>query len=478
MNVSVPVGPATLPFGLEELHLASQGEKAPLARVAEALRNSEEHRFPALGELPPGQVASLLLQLKPKAARALLGLLPDTPNLAVLSVLDPAIRAKLIADAEQARLARVLARFDVPFVADMLAGLPAAVAEPILAGHPQAGEIRAALSHGRESAGAAMLRRQLVAVPPDWSLRRVVEEIRAHSEDIERLYAVYVVDAGQRLIGYLKLRDLLMLPPTADVREVMRTDVVAIAATTDREEAVRLADRERLPVIPVTDGAGRLVGLISAEQIRSIGRDELSEDLKALSSVAPDSDPGDSPLTILRRRFPWLVSALIGALGAGLIVGGFESALEEAVILASLIPMVMDMAGNAGIQSSTVTIEAMASASFWRGDIRDRFFREFGGAVLNGAAVGLATALGILGLSFMFEIEQPGWLALTAATTLIVITVQAAVVGILVPLGLSRLKFDPAVGTGVFITTVNDFAGITILFLIAKLMYLPHLQGG
>lgn len=475
MNVSVPPGPATARLDLEDLHRAALGDAALLARIPDALRRGDAPQLAAIRDLPAVQAANLLLQLKPKDARLMLGLLPDMPNLAVLGALDPAIRARLIDGTGRARLARMLAGLDVPFVADLLAGLPAPVVDPVLDAHPRADEIRAAISHGLHTAGAAMVRRQLVAVPPDWTVGQAIEEIRARSQDIERLYAVYVVDDDRRLIGYLKLRDLLMLPAAARVGEAMRTDVVAVAAATDREEAVHLADRERLPVIPVTDAGGRLVGLISAEEIRAIGREEISEDLKALSSVAPDSDPGDGPVTILRRRFPWLVSALIGALGAGLIVGGFEDALEEAVILASLIPMVMDMAGNAGIQSSTVTIEAMAGTSFWRGDIRGRFLRELGGAVLNGAAVGAVTAAGIIVLSRLFDIDQPVWLALTAATTLILITVQAAVVGILVPLGLSRLKLDPAVGTGVFITTVNDFAGITILFLAAKLLYLPHL---
>jgi magnesium transporter len=133
------------------------------------------------------------------------------------------------------------------------------------------------------------------------------------------------------------------------------------------------------------------------------------------------------------------------------------------------------MAGNAGIQASTVTIEAMAGASFWRGDIRGRFYREIAGAVLNGMAVGLVTLVGIQLLSLFVEIEAPFWLGITAAVTLVLITVQAAAVGVLVPLGLKRLNFNPAVGTGVFITTINDFLGITILFLVAKVFYLPHL---
>jgi len=336
-------------------------------------------------------------------------------------------------------------------------------------------ENHAALAYDHDTAGGAMVRRQLVATPADWTIEQVIEEIRAHSADIERLYAVYVVDDEQRLIGYLKLRDLLLHPAGGRVRDIMRPDVNAVTATSDREDVLRIADRERLPVVPVTDAAGHLLGLIGERELRAIGREEISEDLKVLSSVAPDSEPEDRPVGILRRRFPWLASALFGALGAGLIVASFEAALEQAVVLASLIPLAMDMAGNAGIQSSSVTIEAMARTSGWQGDLTGRFLRELGGSVLNGAAVGLLTAVGIVLLSLVAPLEHPGWLAATAATTLILIIVQAAAVGVLVPFGLKRLNMDPAVGTGVFITTVNDFAGITVLFLVAKLLYLPHL---
>jgi magnesium transporter len=344
-----------------------------------------------------------------------------------------------------------------------------------LSGHPRAAEIQAALAYDHDTAGRAMVCRQLVATPADWTIEQVIEEIRARSADIERLYAVYVVDDEQRLIGYLKLRDLLLHPAGGRVRDIMRSDVTAVTATSDREDVLRIADQKSLPVVPVTDAAGHLVGLIGERELRAIGREEISEDLKALSSAAPDSEPNDRPVDILRRRFPWLASALLGALGAGLIVASFEEALEEAVILASLIPLAMDMAGNAGIQSSTVTIEAMASTSGWRGGLTRRFLRELGGSVLNGAAVGLLTAVGILLLSLVVPLEHSGWLAATAATTLILIIVQAAAVGVVVPFVLKWLNMDPAVGTGVFITTVNDFAGITVLFVVAKLLYLPHL---
>ena len=478
MNLALPAASTSAKsaaLSLDDLRLAARGDKPLIARISAALRSGDASLLETAQTLSATNAASLILRLEPADARALLARLPDKPNLAVLSVLDPAIRARLIDDDERSRLSRMVAGLDVAAAAEILVGLPDSMVDVIVSRHPRRGELRAAIARSDETAGGAMVRRKFVAAPLDWTIEQAIAEIRAHSADIDNLDAVYVVDGEKRLIGYLRLSDLLTQPGTAVVRDIMRTDSIAVAASSDREEVVRVADRERVPVVPVTDDAGRLIGLVGAEEIRAIEREEVSEDLKALSSVAPDSDPHDTPLQILRRRFPWLASALAGALGAGLIVGSFEEALEEAVILASLIPLVMDMAGNAGIQSSAVTIEAMATGSLWGSDIKGRFVREVLGAILNGAAVGLVTAIGILALSMLFHIDAAGWLALTAFATLILITVQAAAVGVLVPMALKKMNYDPAVGTGVFITTVNDFAGITILFLMAKLIYLPHL---
>jgi magnesium transporter len=194
--------------------------------------------------------------------------------------------------------------------------------------------------------------------------------------------------------------------------------------------------------------------------------------MKLLSGLAPESNSADGPLQIVPRRLPWLAAGLIGAGTAAFVVGAYEDALTEAAILATLIPIVMSLAGNAGIQASTVTVQAQASGVFWIGDLGGRILREIGGALLNGLIVGLIVALAILGLAQLIEIERPLSLGLTAALTLIAVTTQAATIGSLVPVVLERLGFDPAVATGVFITTSNDVMGVLIFFLIATAIYL------
>jgi magnesium transporter len=453
------------------LRRAAGGDAETIALLDAALQADPSAHRKALSELSSAEAGRLILRLRPRLARAVLRELPDAPSLAVLAEIDPAIGALLLDDDARARLAALVARLPLEEAADFLADAPASLIEPAVAAHPEAARLRAALGHRADTAGAVM-RRRFVAVPADWTLGAVIEDIRRNSERIDKVYAVYVIDADGRLTGYLKLRDLLLLPPESLVAEVMRPDPVAVGADDDREAAIRLAAREHLPVLPVVDAERRILGMMTAEELLEIGRREAEEDMKIMAGLDPEATAADGPLTILRRRLPWLAGGLIGAGTAAVVVGAYEDALTEAAILASLIPIVMSLAGNAGIQASTVTVQAMTAGTLWIGDLAGRVLREFGGALLNGSAVGAITAAAILLLGPLAEIERSPALALTAFLTLVIVTVQASVVGGLIPIALERLKFDPAVATGVFITTSNDVVGVLIFFLIATTLYL------
>ncbi len=303
-------------------------------------------------------------------------------------------------------------------------------------------------------------------------MARLIEATREKAEVIDKLYAVYVVGGEGRLADYLKIRDVLLAPPDARVDDFARPDAVAVRADTDREEVLRLAKRERLKVLPVLDAAGRLAGMVMANELREIERAEAVEDMKLMAGLAPDATAADGPFRIVPRRLPWPASGFVGSGIAALVVGAYADALTEAAILASLIPIAMSLAGNAGIQASTVTVQAISSGALWIGDIWGRLIREIGGAFLNGGTVGLLVGLGIIVLSQLTEIERPEMLTLAAVLTLIVVTIQASAIGSLVPLALARLRFDPAVATGVFITTSNDVVGVLVSFVKATAIYL------
>ncbi|MBB3809168.1 magnesium transporter [Pseudochelatococcus contaminans] len=457
---------------IEELRRASQGEAEPLEHLNTLLRDGPETELAAVADLLPAEVARLILLLRPKRARALLRLVPDAPGLAALEELDPSIRERLLDAEGEKRIARIVAKMPVADAADFLADSPDHIVEAALAIHPAAAEIQAALTAYIDESAGAVMRRRLVAVPQDWTIGQVIDEIRNNADLIDRLYAVYVTNGGRRLVGYLKIRDLVLYPTDTVVGSVMRSDIVTVSADTDREEAAHIAERQHLPVLPVVDADGQLVGIITPTELREINFEEAQEDIKKMAGLSVAASAMDGPLQIVPRRLPWLTAGLIGSSIAALVVGAYEDALTEAAILASLIPIVMSLAGNAGIQASTITVQALASHALWVGDISGRVVRELAGALLNGTIVGLIIGCGIMLMSNFAPIENPLLLAATALLTLVVVTVQASVVGSLVPLALKRLRLDPAVATGVFITTSNDVVGVLIFFVIATSIYL------
>jgi len=456
----------------DRLKLAVGGDAAALAEIAERLRQgskSEVHQIAA--SLDPVEAAQLILRLRPKAARRLMSALDDVPGLTVLDALAPEVAGQLLGDEQAERLAKLVAKMPPEDAADMLADAPPRLVEATLEVLGRPAELVEAISHREDTAGAFM-RRRLVAVPVDWTIGQVIDEIRANSSRIDRIYAVYVTDDQRRLLGFLKIRDLLLNPADCPVRDVLRSDVVVVTADTDRLEAARIAKKRHLPVLPVVDREGRLVGRVTARELRAIDEAEAGEDLKLMSGVAPDSNIADGPLRIVPRRLPWLSAGLIGAGIAAFVVGSYEEALVQAAILASLIPIVMSLAGNAGIQAATVTVQAQASGAFWAGDVWGRLLREIGGGLLNGGIVGLLVGAAILAIGPFVPIADSPLLALTALATLMLVTVQASAVGSMVPVLLDRLGFDPAVATGVFITTSNDVVGVLIFFVMASAIYL------
>ncbi|RKT45487.1 magnesium transporter [Thiocapsa rosea] len=456
----------------DDLRLAARGDAHALARLSAALKAQDLGELAdAAVALEPAETARLILQLRPRRARVLLTLLDDTPSLALLQALDPSVSDVLLDREQQARIAKIVAKLPVEDAADFLAESPRDLVEDTLAALDHPPELVRALDHRNETAGALM-RRRLVAVPLDWTISQVVNEIREQSNRIDRLYAVYAIDSERRLHGYLKVRDLLLLAPETRVGDAMHRDTIMVSAGMDRAEVARIADRAQLPVIPVVDAELHLLGRVTGDELRAIDRAEAEEDMKLMAGLAPDSSAADGPLQIVPRRLPWLAAGLLGSGTASFVVGSYEDALTEAAILASLIPIVMSLAGNAGIQASTVTVQAQASGGFWIGDLGGRILREIGGALLNGLIVGILVALAILGIAELIPIERPLDLGLTAALTLVAVTTQAATIGSLVPVVLERLGFDPAVATGVFITTSNDVMGVLIFFVIATAVYL------
>ena len=296
------------------------------ARLIKA--GARETLMPALQVWPPTHVVELFAHLPLKRARVLFGWL-DGEQARVIAELDDAFRDVLLAEATVERLVQVVDALEPEEASRALGQLPKALRKrvlPQLQAHATITELGA---FEAESAGSIMSRR-FVVVPPDWTVGQTIEEIRAHAQTIERLYAVYVVDAERRPLGYPRLRDLLLQPATERVGDRIHTDFIGVGSETDQEEVARIADRYELSVVPVVDRAGRLIGRITPQRLDQVIRDEAAEDMKRMSGLPRDARPDESIGRIIRGRVPWLLLGLAGATLSAAVVGAFEDQLARA----------------------------------------------------------------------------------------------------------------------------------------------------
>jgi magnesium transporter len=419
---------------------------------------------------PPAHLLALFVYLPLKRARVLINWL-DQYQLKVVAELNPSFRDALLEDVTVQRLAEVLDGLEPEEAATTLQDLPDEVARQVLPRLREREAIESSHNFEEESAGSIMSRK-FVAVPQDWTVGQVTSEIRAHAQAIEKLYAVNVVDAEHRPVGYLRLRDLLLSPKDRRVRDVMSTDFIAVGADTDQEEVAALADRYELSVVPVVDREGHLIGRITPKQLRRVLREEAEEDRNLMAGLPVDTHPNESIRRIVRGRIPWLLIGLAGASLSAAVVGAYEDQLVQAAILASFIPIVMSTAGNAGIQAATVTVQGIATGTLTFGDLGWRLGKELLAALANGTIAAMVLVALVLLIAQVTSFDEPVTLALTSGAALVSVVMVAAGVGASIPIILERIGVDPAMATGVFITTGNDILSVMIFFAMISLFYL------
>jgi magnesium transporter len=421
-----------------------------------------------VADLYPADLARLLSHLPFDEARRLFRWMPPEQGSDVLAELDSAFRADLLEEERPQRLTALLDDLDTDDAADVLADLADEVALQVLPDLEAADDLRELLGYGEETAGGIMAR-EYVAVPIDWTVADVTEEVRRNAETVEEIYAVFVIDEAETLQGVITLKRLLLSQADARIDSVMNEDFISVTTDVDQEEVARIMERYDLVSLPVVDGVGRLVGRITIDDVVDVIRDEAEEDIQRMSGMSGDEEPTDSVMRITRGRLPWLLLGLVGAGLSGLVIGSFESALEQAVVLATFIPIVMAMAGNAGIQSSSIVVQGLASGDVWASDVWRRLGKEVLVALINGLVLAVLLSAFVLIAALGFDTVR---LALTAGLSLFIVILLATCIGTTVPLFLHRFGVDPALATGPFITTSNDIIGLAVFFLLAAVLYL------
>ena len=420
-----------------------------------------------VADLHPADVATLLRRLPDEAARTLFRWLPDAETAETLPEMERQERADLLDDLTNPELVALLDRLDTDDAADVLADVEQTRADAVLVQLADADDVEALLSYGEDTAGGLM-GTEFVAVPIGATVTEATEAVRVSAETVDPVHVVYAVDGEGRLVGLVPLKRLLLARASARLEDIAETDVVSVQPDLDQEEVARVMERYDLVALPVVSGTGRLLGRITIDDVVDVIREEAEEDLQRAVGITGDEELSSSVFAVSRGRLPWLAVGMAGAFFSGLVIQGFEGALEKAIVLATFIPVVTATGGNAAIQSAAIAVQGLTSGELWLADGVRRLGKEVAVALLNGIVLGLL----IGGIVVVFGMGEPGPLALTVGLTLLAVVLLATTNGALVPFLLQRAGVDPASAMGPFVTTLNDIVGLSVYFAIASVIYL------
>ena len=425
------------------------------AAVDAAIAEHDVDRLKALTSgMHEADMGDLLDALDGDARRHLIEMLGPAFDFTALTELDESVRVQILHSLSPEQVARGMRDLDsddaVYILEDLSDEDKAAILEHLPV--PERVALQRSLDYPEKSAGRRM-QTEFIAVPPFWTAGRTIDYMRETAGLPDTFYEVFVVDPAYRLIGAVSLDKLLRARRAVLISAVKADYTQVVKADEDQEEVARMFERYNLVSAPVVDEANRLVGVITIDDVVDVIQEEADEDLLALGGVGSDEELSDTVGYIARARLPWLLVNLGTAFLSASVISLFEGTIEKMVALAVLMPIVASIGGNAGTQTMTVAVRALATKDLSSHNARRVVSREVMVGLCNGVA--LALLLGSIAALWFSNLH----LGLVISTALVVNMLAAGLFGILIPVGIAKLKLDPAVASGVFVSTVTDIVG-------------------
>ena len=421
-----------------------------------------------VGDLHEADLGALLERLSHEARPRLVELMGADFDFTALMEVGEATREEILDELPVETLVEGVRDLESDDAVAILEGLEPKEQAEVLDALPAQERIvlRRSLDYPEDSAGRLM-QTTFVAAPPFWTAGRVLDFFRECGEENlpENFFEVFVVDPGYRLLGTVFLDALVRARPGARLDEIMQEDRRRVNATEDGAEAARLFERYNLVSVPVVDESERLVGVLTIDDIVDVIQEQASDEILALGGVNPEEELTDNFWWIARSRFTWLSVNMLTAFITSSVLKHFQSQLEQMVALAVLGPIVAGQGGNSATQTMTVAVRALATRELTRANAMRIIFRELAIGAVNGAAFGLVT--GIVAANWFHNVGLGPVIALAMFTNL----VAGALGGIVVPLAFDKLKFDPAVASGPFVTTITDVVGYGAFLTIASMWF-------
>jgi magnesium transporter len=419
-----------------------------------------------VAELHEADLGDLIEALDPADRVSLVELTGADFDFSALNEVGDSVREEILEELEPATVAEGVRELESDDAVELLEGLDEEDQEEILEKLPQSERdaLERSLEYPENSAGRRM-QTEFIAVPLDWTVGQAIDYMRGTPELPERFYEIYAVDNAQHWQGAVSLDALLRARRPVPLADLIDEDRRRVSVMDDQEEVARLFGKYNLVAVPVIDTANRLVGVITVDDVVDVIEEEADEDLKALGGVTSDEELSDNVWTIAKGRFNWLLVNLATAFLASSVLGLFEGQLEKMVALAVLAPIVASQGGNAATQTMTVAVRALATRELGSNNAFRVVMREGLVGLVNGVAFAVIT--GIAAVAW-FKIPALG---VVIGLAMLCNLVAGALGGILIPMVLERVRADPAVASGTFVTTVTDVVGFFSFLGIATLWF-------
>ncbi len=435
-----------------------------------------------LGKVRPEDVAIMLRTFTPSEQLAVFQiLLADYSQAAgdVLIELEPEVRLAILEKLSPEQAAKLLELAAVDDAVFLLDALPPDLKEQVLEMvdiEERFSAVQQRLAYADDTAGRIM-DSEFVALREDVTAAEAIAQVRRIAHEVDMISYLYVVDQVGRLIGVSSLRQLLLAEPEQTLGEIMNSSVVTVHADTDQEEVAALAARYDLLAIPVSDDEGKLVGIVTIDDIVDVFKDEATEDFFKMAGTSDNELVyQDRSMRVALIRLPWILFNLVGLLLVGLLTFRFERTFQLAVMVA-FIPVVMGMAGNIGSQTSTIAVRGLATGrlGLGEGSIRHFLWQQIKVGVVLGVICSLVVVVATTLYTRFAGIETAAAgdppLAFVIGLSLFATVLLASVIGVLIPVVFERIGFDPAVASGPLVTTANDVFGVVIYFSLAMVFF-------
>ncbi len=427
---------------------------------AESIQESME-------EANPADVASMLDEFDTDESKYVISILDKEFAAEVISHIEEDTRRNFIKTFEPEEVASYVDCMDSDDAADLLNEVPVKFGEKVigaLTNEEKASYILELMRYEEDCAGALMAK-ELIKANVNWTVVQTIEEIRRQKEDVEKIYSVYVVDDKNTLLGRVSLKKIILANDNTKIVDLYESELMRVETVMDSEEVASIMQKYDLEAVPVVNVKGKLVGRITIDDVIDLITEMAEQERQMMAGISEDVEEDDNVWLLTRARLPWLVIGLVGGLIGARFIGIFEQDIALIPAMAFFIPLITATGGNVGIQSSSIVVQTLASQPALSTSWVRRLLKGATVAIINGLV------LSLLVLGFNYLLMDDHQVAIIVSIALFSVVLLASFLGTVTPLLLDKLRINPALASGPFITTANDLVGLAVYFSVARMLY-------